>query len=43
MILNYALMGLQNREHITFSYTETVRSCSNKGGLWGEREKEFKA
>jgi hypothetical protein len=23
MTLNYVLMGLQNREHITFSYTES--------------------
>jgi hypothetical protein len=39
MTLNYIVMGLQNREHITFSYTEIVRSSSNKGGLWGEQEK----
>jgi hypothetical protein len=32
-------MGLQNRKCITLSYTESVQSCSNKGGLWGKREK----
>lgn len=39
MILNYAVMYQQNRDHITLSFTETVQSCSNKGGLCGEREK----
>jgi hypothetical protein len=39
MILNYAVMCQQNREHITLSYTEPVQSCSYKGGLCGEREK----
>ena len=32
-------MFQQNRNHITLSFTETVQSCSKKGGLCGEREK----
>jgi hypothetical protein len=39
MPLNYAVMGLQNQEHITLSYPETAQSSSNKWGLGGKREK----
>jgi hypothetical protein len=31
-------MGLENWEHITFSYTETARSSSTKGGILEENE-----
>jgi hypothetical protein len=36
--LYYAVKGIQNREHITISYPETVRFSSNKWGLLGERD-----
>ena len=38
IILNYAVMCQQNRDHITLRFTVTVQSCSNKGGVCGERE-----
>jgi hypothetical protein len=32
-------MGPHSHGHISFTYTETVHSCCNKGGICGEREK----
>jgi hypothetical protein len=38
-LINYAVIGPHNWEHITFNYFKTVPSCSNKGDIYGEREK----